>query len=867
MSITNAAMSSSGNTANGDGTNDTPRKCNVPKRKFPDFSRAYSDDHSHLSGDESGDWEVEEEKVATKIAEENAIEELAACTLSDPVEEVMEMDYLLENIEGEEGNADEEAENGGGIFETVLVNMKTYTVTALKEICKALALNSSGNKTAIFQRIRDSGNECIERINDESFHFRKKVGEVDLSLQRWVILNPDPAPTVEGIDMLHGTEAGFFGPTNQENAVGAPKFQYCCREGEKIHRPEFASKTPNVPVSGKGHISPAARKLLPPEIRDCRPKDFFDTQISPEFVKKCIVDTTNARAAAEGADVGGSIYNDYEPFDLAEVYKMIGLLFVNCLSPRPRVNMWFERHPIFGNNFIAGAMNRQLPQGRRAVPGYRRWKHFRRFMCMFDFREDAKKETAKNPLWKVQRLLDELNDNAAKMWIPGKWVSINEQTLGFQGRSALKLRISYKKEGDGFQCDAVCDNGYTFAFYFRHGDAPPLPKVFKEKIPDLSPTAMRVVWLALRLPNMWSRIYMDNLFNSRKLFTALYMAKALAPGAVRTTGRGLPPSVRQLEEKNVKEAMKLRGRTAAARLVNSTDCPDLFAVSVYDTKPVHMLSTVEESMFWVLKKRKVWSAVHREIREIGFLRLNFIDNYNNNMNSTDIADQLRGSYRPDRWMRQRKWWWAFFIWGVGVASVNAFKMYDSMYEEEKEKRGERRSTSGVGMPKKWTHLEFMVELVYDLIFPGRTCAHLRTIGELDDRSISSTRTLSSFESVDEAQLDEEVDLNCNTGREEYLAMKAPTVMTKKAMKTNDKWPRRFDGMRHASLPVTLRHCQYCHYQYKYEFDDEQRKVLPKMHKNREHVRRCLVCNVNLCYICENEFHGVQMCETAKLLGK
>ena len=31
-------------------------------------------------------------------------------------EEVMEMDYLLENIEGEEGNADEEAEEGGGDF-------------------------------------------------------------------------------------------------------------------------------------------------------------------------------------------------------------------------------------------------------------------------------------------------------------------------------------------------------------------------------------------------------------------------------------------------------------------------------------------------------------------------------------------------------------------------------------------------------------------------------------------------------------------------------------------------------------------------------------------------------------------------------
>ena len=113
-SITNAATSSSGISASGNDANDTPRKCNVPKRKFPDFSRAYSEDHSHLSGDESGDWEVEEENVTTKIAEENAIEELAACTLSDPVEEVTEMDYLLENIDGEEGkNADKEAKEGG----------------------------------------------------------------------------------------------------------------------------------------------------------------------------------------------------------------------------------------------------------------------------------------------------------------------------------------------------------------------------------------------------------------------------------------------------------------------------------------------------------------------------------------------------------------------------------------------------------------------------------------------------------------------------------------------------------------------------------------------------------------------------------
>jgi hypothetical protein len=43
--------------------------------------------------------------------------------------------------------------------------------------------------------------------------------------------------------------------------------------------------------------------------------------------------------------------------------------------------------------------------------------------------------------------LDELNKQAKDMWVPGIFVAINEQTIGFQGQSGMKLRISYKQEG------------------------------------------------------------------------------------------------------------------------------------------------------------------------------------------------------------------------------------------------------------------------------------------------------------------------------------------------------------------------------------------------------------------------------------
>jgi hypothetical protein len=148
---------------------------------------------------------------------------------------------------------------------------------------------------------------------------------------------------------------------------------------------------------------------------------------------------------------------------------------------------------------------------------------------------------------------------------------------------------------------------------------------------------------------------MDNLFNSQKLFTALYRTQALAHGVARTNGRGIPPSIIQSEEKNVKLAESLRGTTRAARLHNSDQCLDLFAVSVYDTKPVHILSTVAECVEWIVKERKVWDTTIQRKAMMKYLHLNVIEDYNRHMNSTDIADQLHGSYQPDRWMRQRKW--------------------------------------------------------------------------------------------------------------------------------------------------------------------------------------------------------------------
>ena len=143
---------------------------------------------------------------------------------------------------------------------------------------------------------------------------------------------------------------------------------------------------------------------------------------------------------------------------------------------------------------------------------------------------------------------------------------------------------------------------------------------------------------------------------------------------------GLPARVVQHEETNKKEQLKVRSTVKAAVLMGDADCPNLVATSVYDTKPVHFLSMTCDSIKWVEKTRDVYCVDTKKMEAIKFLRLNINDAYNADMGHVDISDQLRNYYRMDHWLRMQKWWWASYLWGMGVMLVNAYVSYQSYHE-------------------------------------------------------------------------------------------------------------------------------------------------------------------------------------------
>ena len=65
---------------------------------------------------------------------------------------------------------------------------------------------------------------------------------------------------------------------------------------------------------------------------------------------------------------------------------------------------------------------------------------------------------------------------------------------------------------------------------------------------------------------------------------------------------------------------------------------------------------VADGLKWIEVEKVVYNVDSGKNEKLKFLRLDSIHKYNNTMGGVDLADQLRGTYRPDHWVRNRKWW-------------------------------------------------------------------------------------------------------------------------------------------------------------------------------------------------------------------
>ena len=153
------------------------------------------------------------------------------------------------------------------------------------------------------------------------------------------------------------------------------------------------------------------------------------------------------------ADRGGS-YDAFVRFTPAEVERHVALYIAQVLNPSPTLSQKMcnqSRQPIQGNDLIANA----LGQG-----ACKRHQQFRKWFVIQDPLKPIT-DSGSHPNWKVDPFLCQLNEVSIQALHLPENLATDEQTISFQGRSPYKKRIKHKTAGDGFQCDSICNDGYT----------------------------------------------------------------------------------------------------------------------------------------------------------------------------------------------------------------------------------------------------------------------------------------------------------------------------------------------------------------------------------------------------------------------
>jgi hypothetical protein len=570
--------------------------------------------------------------------------------------------------------------------EVNLPNFQLMTVAQLKDELRKRNLPVNGRKEVLLQRLSAPLAAIHHTTNSEQRLPQQPASAINgfAPHAKWIELKHHQERVVEP----NQQHRNLVGPTVPTGQAEAPKYNF----SEQFDRPPFTALATVVKLNNKGRpvFDRLGRAVYEQVIREdgcanlewlkqnkltqeSHPSDWINALLplqkkagaSPSTVS---IDEwtsyTNLRAILMNA--GSSIYaGQFKPFTPQEIRRFLALYILQGLSPSPQIKMKFVPQAvdkINGNDMCFRVFGRNASK---------RHKEFKSFFTIQDPRKIIPPRTT-HPNFKIDPFLRWIQVVSMEAFDLGRLISIDEQTIGFKGHHADKMRISYKKEGDGFQCDAICCDGYTYSFFMRNM---PAPKKYLDK--GLSPLHARCLFLLDQLKDKHHVCGVDNLYTSARFFREAFTEKnkVLCHGVARKSGRGVPKCVIQEEPKRKTQQDQMRGTTKAAVLTDDPEIQDLVAFSVYDTKPVHFLSMACTGLKWIEKRKKVFERESSTNVSMAFLRPEVTDLYNNGMNNVDIADQLRGTYRLDRWMRKRKWWWSIWMWGVQVLLVNAYVLY------------------------------------------------------------------------------------------------------------------------------------------------------------------------------------------------
>jgi Transposase IS4 len=282
---------------------------------------------------------------------------------------------------------------------------------------------------------------------------------------------------------------------------------------------------------------------------------------------------------------------------------------------------------------------------------------------------------------KVEPLMSSFREAAQKLVKLPDTVAIDENLIAAQTRSKHLIQIDNKVASKGYKIYCLASGHYLWDWIYtsKAAKVPQARQYHPSDVnsPPFTDTELMVLTLIDDLrkahPDSKFTVVFDNFFTTDKLFKELREWGVGAYGTAKA-GSGMPkPHIRMREvaskEKNYGEMINTTGQ-------------GINFVSFVDKKVVWMMSTVHDvanqPSCWrsTLDRSKVSHHLARETvdggLEIPYPQLS--EDYNNNMGSCDLCQQIWDAY-PLSKHRHRRNWWALF-WMIIHASIgNALFIY------------------------------------------------------------------------------------------------------------------------------------------------------------------------------------------------
>uniref|UniRef100_A0A7I4Y4Y7 DDE_Tnp_1_7 domain-containing protein n=1 Tax=Haemonchus contortus TaxID=6289 RepID=A0A7I4Y4Y7_HAECO len=348
-------------------------------------------------------------------------------------------------------------------------------------------------------------------------------------------------------------------------------------------------------------------------------RDVLDYQHPIQFYRRFITDEMIELIIRETNRYGLSKYPDWTDIDEEELLKFLAICFQMELEIRSNLKDYWSTRKVFSESFAAKLISRN---------------RFVQILNAFHFADNDAPDKS-NRLYKIQPILDMLNEEFAAVYSPGKNVCIDESMIPFRGRVIFRQYIRGKRHKFGIKVYKLCcAGGYTCKFIVYAG---------QQRDRTCPSSQQAVLDLVAPYLNEGRTVTADNFYTSIALAELLIEQKTNYVGTLRKNRLGIPV--------DIKNARLKRGEVVARQ-----NNKGVTVLKWNDKREIYMLSTCHDASKGQSNKPVM------------------VEGYNLAKGSVDLSDQMC-SYTP--FVRKTTKWYLrlFFHLVTQTSVVNAWHVY------------------------------------------------------------------------------------------------------------------------------------------------------------------------------------------------